>query len=179
MIEVLVTIVIVAVGLLGVGGLQARMQVAELESFQRSQALLLVEDMVARINANRKQAVSYVTNAPLGTSNDLRDCSGLTGAPLDLCEWNNMLLGATETSGGQNVGAMIGARGCVTNPVGTMPREIRVAVVWQGLAPTAAPTATDCGAGLYGNDAARRAIVASIVIGCLQNDPTSGACVTP
>lgn len=179
MIEVLVTIVIVSVGLLGVAGLQARMQIAELESFQRTQALLLVEDMVARINANRKNAASYVTTSALGTGQDPQSCATLTGAAFDLCEWNNMLLGASETSGGRKIGAMIGARGCITNPVATMPREVRVAVVWQGLAPTAVPGGTACGAGQYGDDATRRAIVQPIVIGCLQNDPTTGTCVTP
>lgn len=179
MLEVLVTILIVALGLLGVAGLQARMQVAEIEAYQRAQAILVLQDMVARINANRKNATTYVTASPLGTGNTVQSCAGMTGAALDACEWGNMLLGAAETSGAQSVGAMIGARGCITNPVVTMPRQIGVAVVWQGLTPTAAPVSTTCGAGLYGNEATRRAMVATIVIGCLQNDPTTGVCVTP
>ncbi len=179
MLEVLITIVILTFGLLGVAGLQARMQVAQIESYQRVQAILVLQDMVARINANRKTAATYVTASPLGTDNTVQNCAGLTGANLDKCEWNNMLLGSSETSGGQQVGAMIGARGCITNPVTTMPREMQVAVVWQGLIPTAAPASTVCGTGLYGNEATRRAMVATIVIGCLQNDPTTGLCVTP
>lgn len=181
MIEVLVTIVILSIGLLGVAGLQARMQIAEIEAYQRAQAILVLQDMVSRISANGKNAASYVTASPLGTDNAVQNCTGLTGANLDLCEWNNMLLGASETSGGQEVGAMIGARGCISNPVTTMPREIQVAVVWQGLIPTAAPQSTTCGSGLYGDETAakRRAMVATLVIGCLQNDPTTGVCVTP
>jgi hypothetical protein len=55
-----------------------------------------------------------------------------------------------------------------------------VAVAWQGLQPTLAPAATTCGSGSYGSDDRyRRALVARIVIGCLQNDPTTGLCVTP
>lgn len=179
MLEVLITIVIVALGLLGVAGLQARMQVAEVESYQRAQAIVLLDDMVARINANRKNSMSYVTTTPLGTDAAVADCTGLTGAALDLCAWNNSLLGATETSGGQNRGAMIGARGCITNTVSTMPREFVVAVAWQGLAPTAAPTISTCGQGSYGNDATRRVLISRVKIGCLQNDPTTGGCVTP
>lgn len=178
MIEVLVTIIILTIGLLGLAGLQARLQVAEIEAYQRSQAILVLQDMVARINANRKNATAYVTVNPLGEGNTLQSCAGMTGADLDRCEWENMLLGASETSGSQSVGAMIGARGCISNPVATMPRQMNVAVVWQGLTPTAAPTDA-CGAGLYGNEATRRALVATIVIGCLQNDPTTGVCVTP
>jgi type IV pilus assembly protein PilV len=179
MLEVLITIVIVALGLLGVAGLQARMQVAEVESYQRAQAIVLLDDVVARINANRKNSMSYVTSTALGTDTGATDCTGLTGAALDLCAWNNALLGATETSGGESRGAMIGARGCITNTVATMPREFVVAVAWQGLAPTVTPTISTCGQGSYGNDATRRVLVARIKIGCLQNDPTTGACVTP
>lgn len=181
MLEVLVTIVILAMGLLGVAGLQARMQVAELESYQRAQAIVLLDDIVARINANRKNAMNYVTATPQGTGNTAGDCSvsGLTRAQADLCAWNNALLGAAETSGGQSTGAMIGARGCITNTVATMPRQFVVAVVWQGLSPTVVPSSTTCGQDSYGNDATRRAIVANVMIGCLQNDPSTGVCMTP
>jgi type IV pilus assembly protein PilV len=180
MIEVLITIVILTIGLLGVAGLQARMQLAEVESYHRSHAIVLLQDIVARVAANRRNAMNYVTGAPLGSGNALQNCIGLTGSALDLCQWNNALLGAAETSsGGQQVGAMIGARGCITNVSATMPREFTVAVVWQGVSPTVAPTATTCGQGLYGDEQTRRALVARIKIGCLQNDPTTGLCVTP
>lgn len=182
MIEVLVSIVILAFGLLGVAGLQAQIKLAEVEAYQRSQAVVLLQDMVDRINANRRNvtATNYVTAAPLGTGNAEGVCAGLNGAALDLCDWNNALLGVGETSGGASVGAMIGARGCVINTVAAMPREFVVAVVWQGNTPTLAPQSTNCGAGSYGgNDAARRAMVARVKIGCLQNNPTTGVCVTP
>ncbi|HEX9685074.1 MAG TPA: type IV pilus modification protein PilV [Burkholderiales bacterium] len=180
MIEVLVTIVVLTFGLLGVVALQARMQVAQSESYQRSQAILLMQDIVDRVNANRVNALNYVTATPLGTGSTIQDCTALTGTALDLCEWNNALLGASEsTASGQNAGAMIGARGCITNVVATMPREFLVAVTWQGLVPTVAPASTTCGQGLYGNDQMRRALVARVTIGCLQNDPTTGLCVTP
>jgi len=180
MIEVLVAIVIVVVGLLGLAGLQSRATLAEMESFQRAQALVLLQDMVDRINANRKNSMSYVTSSPLGTGNLVADCAGLTGVALDKCDWSNALLGAAEQQGGSSIGAMIGARGCVENQVATMPRRFVVAVVWQGLNPTAAPGSTTCGQGLYGTgDLARRAVTADITIGCLQNDPVSLLCVTP
>lgn len=180
MVEVLVTIVILTIGLLGVAGLQARMQLAEVESYHRSHAIVLLQDIVDRISANRRNAMNYVTGGALGTGNTVQNCIGLTGANLDLCQWNNALLGAAETnSGGQQVGAMIGARGCVTNVTATMPREFSIAVVWQGVTPTVAPTATTCGQGLYGDEQTRRVLVARIKIGCLQNDPTTGLCVTP
>ena len=179
MIEVLITIVISAFALLGIAGLQARMHVAEMEASQRAQATVLLRHITDRINANRKSAMSYVTATPVGTDNGLQDCAGLAAAARDLCEWNNLLAGAAETYAGQSMGAMIGARGCVINTDPVMPRKFTVAVVWQGLTPSVAPASTDCGSAAYGDDRTRRAIVAPIVVACLQNDVNTGLCVTP
>jgi type IV pilus assembly protein PilV len=179
MMEVLVSVVIVVIGLLGLAGLQSRAGVAEMEAFQRAQAMVLLQDMTDRINANRKNAMSYVTGAPLGTGNSVASCAGMSDAERDHCERQNALLGAAESSGGLKVGAMIGARGCVTVIEPAMPREFQIAVVWQGIVPTAAPGATACGAGEYGDEKTRRAVTANVKIGCLQNNLATGVCVTP
>jgi type IV pilus assembly protein PilV len=179
MIEVLVTIVISAFGLLAIAGLQARMHIAEMEAAQRAQATVLLNYITDRINANRTNAMQYVTANPVGVDNGIQNCSGLTGAGLDLCEWNNLLSGAAETYGSQRVGAMIGARGCVFNTEPAMPRKFTVAVVWQGLSPTLSPGSTTCANDKYADDKTRRAIVAPLVIGCLQNDIDTGLCITP
>jgi type IV pilus assembly protein PilV len=178
MIEVLVTLIILSFGLLGLAGLQARVQLAEIEAYQRAQAIVLLQDMVDRINANRKNSMLY-DGAAVGTGNTAiaANCAGLVGAPLDLCEWHYALLGNAETKGGQSVGAMIGARGCVANTVATKPREFLVSVAWQGVTPTVAPASTTCGQNAYGDEATRRAIVARVIVGCLQNDPTTGLCL--
>lgn len=182
MLEVLIAILILSFGLLGVASLQSKTQISEVEAYQRAQAIVLLQGMVDRINANRRNADDYVTVSPLGTGSTLNCTAPATVAIRDQCEWNNDLLGASETKSGGTVriGAMIDARGCIFNPVATMPREMFVAVVWQGLQATVAPGATTCGQGSYGaDDRLRRAVVARITIGCLQNDPTTGLCVTP
>ena len=126
--------------------------------------------MVDRVNSNRKNVSAYVTGSPLGTSS--QDCSALTAADKDKCEWNNALFGAAELKGTETLGAMIGARGCITNPRDDCRREIVVAVAWQGLRPTVVPGGTNCGQNLYGtDDRLRRAMIARVMIGCLQNDP--------
>ena len=66
MVEVLITIVILTIGLLGVAGLQARMQLAEVESYHRSHAIVLLQDIIDRIAANRRNAMNYVTGGPSG-----------------------------------------------------------------------------------------------------------------
>lgn len=178
-IEVLVSIIIVVFGLLGLAGLQSRVSLAEVEAFQRAQAILVLNDMVGRINANRRNATSYSTGTTWGTGQPLGICASATStAAIDLCEWNNELLGATEGLGGNNVGAMQDARGCIDVLQGTMPKQFRVSVVWRGSGPTVAPGATTCGQGNYGNDATRRAITATIEMGCLQNDPATALCVS-
>ena len=170
MIEVLITMFILAVGLLGVVGLQARAQQAETDSYQRTQALVLLRDMAARINANHEQAFDTTVSpylvpvtAPLGTGTS-KDCSAPTSiADKDLCAWNDALLGAGETSGGSNVGSMIAARGCITTPA---THTYLIQVVWQGLTPSAAPASTvACGSGEYGAKEQRRAVTTVVQVG--------------
>ena len=179
MMEVLITIVISSFGLLGVAALQARMHVAEMEAAQRAQGVVLTRYITDRINANRKKAMDYVTAEPVGVDVGVKDCSGLAGHELDLCEWGNLLAGAAETQGGEKVGAMIGARGCIVNTDPVMPRKFTISVVWQGLSATDAAAATDCAADKFTDPKTRRAIVVPIVLGCLQNDIDTGVCITP
>src|SRR5207253_3006873 len=60
LIEVLVTIVILMIGLLGLAALQTNATVAEMEAYQRSQALVLVQDMADRIASNKLNADTYI-----------------------------------------------------------------------------------------------------------------------
>jgi type IV pilus assembly protein PilV len=169
LLEALITIVILAFGILGLAGLQVKMQGAEMESYQRSQALTLLEDMVFRLNANRAKALDYVTSVPVGTGDtEPADCSAKAiGKDRDICEWSNALKGASEQAGGASVGSAIGARGCIEQVAGASPPSYRVVVVWQGLMPTTVPF-FDCASGSYGgDDALRRAIAKVVSIGVL------------
>lgn len=170
MIEVLVTIVILTLGLLGMAGLQARLQVSEMESYQRAQALILLEDMANRIKTNRSAAAAYVTSSPLGAGMTCPVYLTPTVQQLDASEWCNALQGAAETTGGSKVGAMIGGRGCVESLVAN---EYLVTVAWQGMAALSAPPSTvTCGQGAYDGgactgDRCRRAITTVVRIGTL------------
>lgn len=160
MIEVLVTIVILAFGLLGLVGLQTRLQVSEVEAYQRSQALILVEDMANRIATNRNAADDYVTTAdsPLGTGHSCSHTGSSTREVQDSCEWSNALQGAAETTGVSNtrVGTLVGGRGCVES-IGS--GEYLVTVAWQGMGPLSVPPASiACGKDSY-NGAAGSACV--------------------
>lgn len=202
LLEVLITLIILAVGMLGLANLQSKIHVTEIESYQRAQAVLLLQDMSDRINSNRSEdaLAVYRNDTVMGTGYDYADVdacvnlelteAGITVSPppalqaraaRDRCEWSEALRGASETrtSGGvtTNVGAMIGARGCIEevqapdDAVGVCtPGVYRVSVAWQGLHKTIEP-ALGCGANLYGpaadpdRDKLRRVISTTITIG--------------
>lgn len=168
LIEVLVTIFILSVGLLGVAGLQSRLQMSEMEAYQRSQALILLNDMANRIAANRNNAANYATGSgsPLGVGASSCSAASTARVDVDRSEWCNALQGAAEASGTSKVGAMVGGRGCVES-LGS--GEYMITVVWQGMGPISAPpSSVACGAGQYdggtacANDLCRR-VVTTIV----------------
>jgi len=181
LLEVLVTMLLVAFGLLGLAAMETRMMNSSNESFQRSQAVAILADMTARMKAAGTNAGSYVTTGTLGKGNTTwpSGCSGLAIGPTrDLCEWSTVLQGANETTaGGNTAGAMVNAVGCITQlqaPNGTSgictPGIYDVSVAWQGSSPTVANSNNSCGTGNYtdingtANDAYRRLITARVVV---------------
>lgn len=187
MIEVLVTMIILLIGLLGLAGTMMQGQRSETESYQRMQALVLLQDMVSRINANRHAAPCYAFTSDatagspyLGTSANATPACTTAGsttqralAVQDMQAWSNLLAGAAETSGGNSVGAMNGARGCVSYDATAGIYQISVA--WQGLGKTAAPPVSwACAKGNYGtDDRMRRVVSVTLKIADLGSSLTS------
>lgn len=192
LIEVLVSLLILLLGILGMAGMQARATQAEFESYQRKQALLLLQDMVDRVRANRVVATCYTvtdatagspflgTGATLGSqSGTVSPCiaggtGGSTGtlaqratAIEDMASWSNALYGNSELKGTDSVGVMLGARGCITDLTGGF---VNVSIAWQGTVATSAPPATlKCGVGQFGaDDALRRVVGATIRLAALS-----------
>jgi type IV pilus assembly protein PilV len=196
MIEILVALLVLMVGLLGLAGMQMMAQRAEVESYQRAQAMVLMNDIVDRINTNRKAATCYAitTSATAGTpfigaaGTGKYDVSGfscgalatnpnaVTRAGIDLEMIEDALLGATEVTGGASVGAMIGARSCIGFDAAS--QSYTVAVAWQGLTKTFSPASWDvtinpavarnCALNLYGDDTQRRVIWTTLMIASLS-----------
>lgn len=185
MLEVLISLLILVFGLLGMIGLQARAQIGTFESYQRGQALILVQDMADRLLVNRDAVSCYVitTNTTNGTP---YLGTGYTGTPTcvtaagtadmqtraatDMTAWDGALKGVAESSGGTNVGGLLGARGCIS--FDTTTNRYRISVAWQGMAATVAPTAGDtlatCGKDLYGAEAQRREVNVTLIIATLS-----------
>lgn len=195
MLEILFSLLIVTTGLLGLAGTQVIAQRAEQESYQRAQAIVLMTDIVDRINTNRKAAICYniTTNSATGTSYlgaagaskyDVASysCPALATNPaavnrakLDLQFIDQMLLGAGETMAGNQVGAMLGARTCIG--FDSVSQSYTVAVAWQGATSTFSPAswpsannpavARNCALNLYGTDTQRRVVWTTIMVASL------------
>jgi len=178
LIEVLVAMLIVLLGLLGLAGLQAAAHQAETESYQRAQAIILLNDMLERINANRYAAGCFAfsdatTGVPyLGTvdANHFTpvNCAlgpNPAGALSAMNEWDQSLQGAAEVSGGASAGAMTGARGCVSFDATT--NTYTVAVAWQGLSDLFVPV-VNCANGAYGPETMRRLVWTTLQIANLK-----------
>ena len=168
MIEVLASLLVAAFGVVALAGLQSRAASVELEANQRAQAMVLLQDMAERLSANRRNAAAYVVaGVDLGVPDTSgQDCSAIVNdlALQDRCEWSARLRGAGVALGTRNIGAMIGARGCIESP---QPAAYVITVAWQGDRPSAAPVAA-CGQGAYGADTLRRTVSTVVQVADLE-----------
>ncbi len=177
LIEVLVSMLIFLISALGIAGLMVRSTQHETESYQRVQGLVLLQDMVDRINANRQAAPCYsnsATGLTLGagvSAGAIPACSAGSAtqndqADTDLQEWDQLLKGAAvKNEDATDAGAMTGARGCIRQ-LSAAERTYRVSVSWQGVGPTVAPV-DPCGQGQYGDELYRRTLSAVVRLGDL------------
>tara|TARA_B110000503_G_scaffold138989_1_gene226280 strand:- start:1039 stop:1572 length:534 start_codon:yes stop_codon:yes gene_type:complete len=166
LIEVLVTLLIFSIGILGYAALQSRAQQAQIEVYQRVYALNLVDYMVDQIRSNPEARGCYgLATVEVGTGySSTYSCSSYGTADTQaqvvgaVNSWSSLLQGAGEVSAGANVGGLLNARGCIVYD--DINETYRVSVVWQGLVETVASTATACGNTSYGGSASklRRAV---------------------
>lgn len=152
LIEILITLVITAFGLLALAGFVTKATTLTADSTQRARAGLMLNDMASRIANHKVIAATYVTGAVQGAA--VIDCAGKVDAALDLCQWNNLLAGANDAGG--TSAAMLGYRGCIT--AGGSGDYI-ITVAWGSLTPGVPPPAgVTCGANQFGDESLRRFI---------------------
>lgn len=161
LIEILVTMLILVLGVLGVIGMQTRASSTEFESYQRGQALSLARDMQARLLSSRGALAGYLNTTVSSTDGSVYFGSGsgaasftdaagtciaptagdaLSQAKYQACTWGVDLQGAAAKegagAGATAVGAMLGARGCIIQlnpPQQNALADLYVVVVWQGI----------------------------------------------
>ena len=165
-IEVLITLLVFSVGLLGFAALQDRSQKAQLEVYQRVYALNLVDYMVDQIRANPAAQGCYgLAGVEVGTGySGSYSCSsyGTAETQAQVIEavntWSDLLKGSGEEIDGKSVGGLLNARGCIDYD--NINQTYVVSVVWQGLVETVTPTSTSCGSSSYGGSTSklRRAV---------------------
>lgn len=138
LLEVMITILIVSVGLLGLAGLHSRALIAETEAKGRGEALALLQDVAQRMEANAFGAKAAIASA-LTLDNVGLDYACGTGTQLeaDLCEWDASI---------KNAKSLPDARGCVEAIAAD--NEILLSLAWRGRDGGFAPSAAQgCGSG--------------------------------
>ena len=144
LIEVLVSLVILVVGLVGIFNLQLIAKRSSFESFQQTHAALLANDMISRIKLNPAQISSYSgtyygTDDAIPTSPDPACDLATTHSPMctpvqtliwDRYQWQRLLSGSYETKGDNNVGGLDSAVACIqANTNG----EVLLVMTWRGI----------------------------------------------
>lgn len=140
MIEVLVAVLITAIGVLAIAALQLTSKHANFETGQRTAAIQLANDLIERMRSNAAELATY-TNGATGTTLSGAmaapnpDCAAATCtdaqlAAYDLYQWDQTLLGVTELLGVTNSGGLASAMGCVVQ--GVAPNFVTVAIAWRG-----------------------------------------------
>ena len=151
LIEVLVTFLLTAIGLLGLAALQVSTINNGFEAHQRALVTALVDDMAERVRMNPVGALeNYQTFDPETPCPSLdvnaEVLSNQVRAGLDKCQWAAMLQGvsvrekATDTRG---LGAPIGAMGCLDTSAragGEIWVRVAVAVLCMSVGLASVPT---------------------------------------
>lgn len=183
MIEVLITFVILAIGLLGIVSLMTTSKTSQHEAVQRARAVNMADGLVERVRENPDGVLSYVTglNSPLGggttttepTNCETNPCAPNAIAAHDLWAWEQELNGsrATVVDGGNviNTAGLKEPRGCVLfNAFGGRQRTgtLTVIVQWRGLHETSDGVAggNECGNVAYNKAFRRQVRVSSFVL---------------
>lgn len=151
LIEVLIATFVLAVGILGVAGLQLFAKQSNYEAIQRATASQLATSIVERMRVNYEARTNYaVTGAPIPataiptTCTSTVKCNPTELATKDINTWYSALIGGYEQSAdNNNIGGLISPSACITEIADDS--EYRIAIVWRGRSPLSNPTVDNCG----------------------------------
>ncbi len=120
LIEVMVTLFIVSIGLLGVAGLQSTSIASGYTATQRSLVNFHAADLAERMRANRDAIISY---GGAGADNDCTaSCTAAQMAALDVYEWREALRAS--------LGVSVTGTTIVVNNAET-PADVTITINWQ------------------------------------------------
>lgn len=139
LIEVLITVVVLAIGLLGLAGLQLNGLRFTHSAYQTSQATIAAYDIIDRMRVNRNAAESGAYDIAIGATPTAADCTGVgancstaTLAAADLTEWKAAI--AANLPSGDGSVARVGSAFLITirwddSRGETDPKELTVETV--------------------------------------------------
>lgn len=144
LVEVLVTVFIVAIGLLAGAALQLISKKTSFDAVQRTSAAMLTREIVERMRSNPTALSSYLVDEVTemtepGTDCEAAECTPSLLAAYDLWTWRNALLGNAETQGGDAAGGLSSPEGCIT--AGAACGRYDIAIAWRGVTPLPEPDA--------------------------------------
>jgi type IV pilus assembly protein PilV len=158
LIEVLVTLVLISVALLGSASLQVISKRANSQALYRTSAAHLANDFLSRMRSDRPSLETFVAAGTLGgatqggaPAKSCADagalCSSAELAEYNLWQWEQDLDGAAETTAGINSGGLLEPTACIDGPAGGAAGVYEIAIAWRGTTEHPNPTIHDCGEG--------------------------------
>ena len=181
LLEVMITVIVISVGLIGMAGLQVATKRAGFQASQRTLALTLANDMMQRITLNPSSLATYATGAnPLGAGSiasaptkclgtaAAANCTAAQLVAWDRWEWEQRIDGATtlnKDASNANAGGLVAPRGCIV----VNGAQVRVVINWRGLVAATDPgTAnTTCGTWATADQPYRQQVVINSVLSAL------------
>lgn len=149
LVEVMVTIFVVAVGLLGAAAMQAASKKAAFDAIQRSNATVLAQEIIERMRGNtaaldtyQKAATEMKTPPPAVDCSPGKVCTPTQIANFDIYQWWLGLNGDGETfgTGTSAAGGLRNPTACIqrsataSNPATLLPGcRVAVVIAWRGL----------------------------------------------
>lgn len=161
LIEVLVTLILISIGLLGTASLQILSKRSNFEAAQRTTAAHLANDLFQRMRSNRQALVDYLDADGSGDANpgtaptkdcgsDLVSCTNAQLALFDIEDWEQQIVGVESAEDG----VLLEPSVCMEGPVGGGTGLYEIAIAWRGQMAHTNPTINACGddSGKYGDD---------------------------
>lgn len=170
LLEVMITVVVLSIGLLGLGALQVHSKQTNMVAAQRTFVSHLAHDLLERMRSNDEGLASYIGSDSVvtltGSSMSVPASSCVSGsmcdpvqlAAYDLWEWEQKLAGAMSQIASTNAGVLLSPTACISRPSGGGSGTYTVAIAWRSTKPIENPavptnaTAGNCGtsSGKYG-----------------------------
>lgn len=160
LIEVMVTVVVLAIGLLGIAALQVQSKRSNFEAIQRTTATMLAHAIIERMRANPSVLGTYLTEgdevggetitvepSPKCSTADGDACSPSQLALHDIWEWEQAVDGVSETAGSDNTGGLVSPTACLSGPGGGGSGTYTITIAWRGQNSLANPASNACGEG--------------------------------